>query len=251
MNALRVDDCLDIEDILSEARIDWQPIFDMESGRMVGGEALFRGRLSPDFFFPLLDGPAKWEKFTRWQMEKVVDGLTRNPPDGPFLAFVNISPEQFPHALAGDWLRRLPEYVTPVIEILEKELFESHLQTISDLKRNGCMIAVDDFGTGRSNIDRLLTVEADVVKIDRTLIHVATDEHKDLVRGIIGGMVGRGITILGEGIETALHAAFASEIGCSLGQGWLLGYEATLSGDFYRKRFVPEMPDRTSSFDLG
>ncbi len=246
-----IDDCMDVDDILSDARLDWQPIFDMGDGRMVGGEALFRSRISPEIFFSLLDGIGKWEKFTRWQMKMVVDGLSRIPPSGPFLAFVNISPEQATYALTGNWLSRLPEYVTPVIEIVEKELSTIQFQAIFDLKRSGCMIAIDDFGTGRSNIDRLLAVEADVVKVDRSLIQVATDDQKDLVRGIIGGMGGKGITILGEGIERVEHVQFASEIGCSLGQGWLMGLETGLSEEFYRKKFVPELPDRTSSFDLG
>ncbi|MGL3709452.1 EAL domain-containing protein [Leptospirillum ferriphilum] len=113
------------------------------------------------------------------------------------------------------------------------------------MKRRGFRIAVDDFGTGHSNIDRLLDLSVDFVKIDRKLVQSTGQNNRNLVDGIVRAIGRTDIRIVGEGIETDSHARFARQIGCSSGQGWFYGKEIPireLSRRFEtRNRFVPNL----------
>jgi len=212
-------------DFLSGASLHWQPIVDLGSGRIVGAEALLRPQNGPPTgMLARIDREDEWEYFTRWEMERVLTDLSDLPPlSEPFFAFFNLSPRQCVSSLIFPWLSRFSSRLVPVIEVLEGFLEPEQKSVLVEAKRRGFRIAVDDFGTGHSNISRLLELPVDFVKIDRTLVQTTKKHDRDLVEGVVKAIGRTPIGILGEGIETEAHVRFAGQIGCGSGQGWHYG----------------------------
>tara|TARA_R110002050_G_scaffold1244_5_gene8733 strand:+ start:18287 stop:19501 length:1215 start_codon:yes stop_codon:yes gene_type:complete len=113
-----------------------------------------------------------------------------------------------------------------VIEILESEINDqAYLRDlISHFRNMGCLIAIDDFGAGHSNFDRIWELEPDIVKIDRNLIQRAAINSK--VKRILSGMVSliheAGSLVIIEGVETELEAQTAVEVNADMLQGFYL-----------------------------
>lgn len=219
-----------ISGLLSRSCLHWQPIVRIESGQIIGAEALLR---SPDgtpaSVLKEIASAGEWKAFTLWEMEQVCSDLSSLPPRGdPFFAFFNLSPRQCVASFLFTWLSCFPSWVVPVIEVLEESLEPPELSVLVEAKRRGFRIAVDDFGTGYSNIERLLDLSVDFVKIDRKLVQATGKNDRNLVDGVVRA-IGRGrtgIRILGEGIETEEHLRFAKKIGCVSGEGWFYGKPA-------------------------
>lgn len=210
----------------SDCFLHWQPIIGLESRRMIGMEALLRvGRLSPEEALAEIGSKNEWKAFTKWAMKRILSDLsTLAPFGGPFLAFFNLSPGQ----CVPDWIvpavDSFPGFVTPVAEVTEDALSTEQMKALRTVReKTNVMIAVDDFGTGHSNVDRLLDLPVDFIKIDRKLIQAAVRSDRDLVGRIVRSLGNSSRTILGEGIETEAHARFAEHVGCAMGQGWLYG----------------------------
>jgi len=111
-----------------------------------------------------------------------------------------------------------------VIEILESQVDDrAHLLTfIRKLKQLGCLIAIDDFGAGHSNFDRVWELEPDIVKIDRSLVVRAALSQR--VKRVLDSMVslihGAGSLVVLEGIETHEQALLAIEVEADMVQGF-------------------------------
>lgn len=210
---------------LSGARLHWQPIVDLENGRIVGAEALLRPSVgNPTDMLARIARRGAWEEFTRWEMEQIISDLSVLPalPD-KFFAFFNLSPRQCVSSFLFPWLARFPAGIVPVIEVLEEFLEPEQESVLAEAKRRGFLIAIDDFGTGHSNISRLLDLSVDFVKIDRKLIQAMGKNDRNLVEGVVRAIAMTKIGVLGEGIETEAHVRFAGQIGCASGQGWFYG----------------------------
>ncbi len=231
--------------LLSRSILHWQPIVDLETGRPVGAEALFRPPVgNPTEMLAWIARRDKWEEFTGWEMEQVLSDLSVLPPlEDTFFAFFNLSPRQCVSSFLFPHLPRFPSGIVPVIEVLENALEPSQLSVLVEAKRRGFRIAVDDFGTGHSNIDRLLDLSVDFVKIDRKLAQSTGKNDRDLVEGVVRAIGMSDIRIVGEGLETEAHVRFAGQIGCASGQGWFYGkpipIEELSRGLITRDRNVP------------
>lgn len=217
-------------DLLADACLHWQAIVNFETGRVIGAEALIRSPSgTPMDLMREIARQGDWEAFTRWELCHVVSDLSSlSPLSHPFFAFFNLSPRQCVPEFLFPWLSRFPPWVTPVIEVLEEALEAEEKSVLVEAKRRGFHLAVDDFGSGHSNVSRLLDLSVDFVKIDRQLIQTTGTADRDLVEGISQAIAKFGINILGEGIETEAHVRFAGKIGCSWGQGWFFGREVPI-----------------------
>lgn len=211
--------------LLSRSSLHWQPIVDLATGRPIGAEALFRPPLgNPAGMLDRIARMDQWEEFTRWEMEQVLLDLSLLPPlEEQFFAFFNLSPRQCVSSFLFPHLLHFPAGIVPVIEVLENALEPSQLSVLDQAKRRGFRIAVDDFGTGHSNIERLLDLSVDFVKIDRKLVQSTGKNDRDLVEGVVRAIGRSDIRIVGEGLETEAHVRFAGQIGCVSGQGWFYG----------------------------
>ncbi|WP_158085592.1 sensor domain-containing protein [Henriciella aquimarina] len=113
------------------------------------------------------------------------------------------------------------------IEITESDIFPDFEQakaTIATLKRAGIKLALDDYGTGYSNLRALLDLPVDGIKIDRSLMTgVANDERAmRVVRSIIHLARVCNAWLVAEGVETAAQVAVAQAMGCHYVQGYAL-----------------------------
>jgi EAL domain-containing protein (putative c-di-GMP-specific phosphodiesterase class I) len=115
-----------------------------------------------------------------------------------------------------------------VIEILESRVHDRDYLNyiVNHFKQLGCLIAIDDFGAGHSNFDRIWELEPDIVKLDRNLINRAARSAK--VKRIFSGMVslihGTGSLVLVEGVETREEALVTIEVNADLVQGYYFAH---------------------------
>ena len=124
-----------------------------------------------------------------------------------------------------------------VLELAEsKSLHDTdavHYQ-LMDVRRRGCLVAIDDFGSGFSSLERLATLPVDILKIDKSLTqHLdSRDLHRRramtaLCKAVVEVTHDLGKDTVIEGIETAEQLDFCVDIGVTFGQGHLLGRPMT------------------------
>jgi len=111
-----------------------------------------------------------------------------------------------------------------VIEILESEIYDRvYLQElITHFRSLGCLIAIDDFGAGHSNFDRIWELEPDIVKIDRSLIQRAAVNVRieRILTGIVSLIHEAGSLVIIEGVETEKEALTAIRANTDMIQGF-------------------------------
>ncbi|HLL10313.1 MAG TPA: EAL domain-containing protein, partial [Rubrivivax sp.] len=108
---------------------------------------------------------------------------------------------------------------------------EGALPVLRELRRLGVGLAIDDFGTGYSSLSHLSSLPIDCLKIDRSFVSRLNSSANEaaVVRSIIllGSSLGK--RVVAEGIETAVQLNALREMGCRLGQGFLLARPLTPS----------------------
>ncbi|MEM9225555.1 MAG: EAL domain-containing protein, partial [Pseudomonadota bacterium] len=216
----------------------FQPKIDMKTGRICGVEALARwqldsGRLvSPAVFIGLAEEIGLIDKIGRQIMHLSCDAVAAWARAGHELNLaVNVSPRQFEadglaemvlEALANSGLspRRLELEITESLAIEQPERVRT---VLTPLRRMGIGLAVDDFGTGHSNLAILTQFEFDVFKIDRQFVSgLPNDTQAAAIIDLMLGMArSLDMKIVGEGIETKAQARFMADKGCDIGQGYL------------------------------
>ena len=114
-----------------------------------------------------------------------------------------------------------------VVEVVESEVFDEKLlaQVVAQLREYGCIIALDDFGAGHSNIERISTVKPDIVKLDRKVLLNACDNElsESVLRNLVMLIKQSGSLSLLEGVETKAQAMLAMDVGVDLVQGFYFG----------------------------
>ena len=226
--------------------VAYQPIWDVGSGsrrcRLTGFEALVRwqhpqdGSISPAAFLPIAEEAGLMLRLTdfvlhcacrqlrAWQqLSPTRAGLTMN---------VNVSGHDIAHAaLVARVTRALVEAeLQPhhlCLELTENILMsclEGALPVLAELRRLGVTLAIDDFGTGYSSLSHLSTLPIDCLKIDRSFVTRLDSAQNEsaVVRSIVLLGQSLGKSVVAEGIETPRQLEALREMGCRLGQGYLL-----------------------------
>ena len=216
----------------------FQPKIDLKTGQICGAEALARwqlenGRLvSPSVFIELAEESGLIGKIGDQIMHKACIEAAKWSQEGyPVSVAVNVSPKQFEDenlsetildalAKAGLSPRQLEIEITESLAIQQPERVRDVLEP---LRRLGIKLAVDDFGTGHSNLAVLTQIDFDVFKIDRQfLMGTPQDTQANAIVDMIVSMATTlEMTIVGEGIETEEQAAFLYNRHCDIGQGFL------------------------------
>lgn len=221
-----------------QLRSVFQPIHSTRLGKPLGYEALLRPSigpsdpLTPAFAFGFADNQGRLVKFDR--VARTLHALNYlQLPDTKGLLFLNVHPKLLVSVNAHGQVfeRILHAHSVPthqvVIEILESAIDADKQLTeaIGNYRDRGYHIAVDDFGSKHSNLDRLWKLSPDYVKLDLSIIHEAEQNTK--VRRMLPKLI-EIIQELGarpviEGIENETQHQIALDAGGTLLQGYLLG----------------------------
>jgi EAL domain-containing protein (putative c-di-GMP-specific phosphodiesterase class I) len=221
-----------------EFLLHYQPKISLESGEIIGVEALIRwmhpdrGLVPPSQFVPIAEECGLILPIGRWVLLEACRqarawrdlGLRAVP------VAVNVSAVEF---LAKDFLSgvRAALIATGVeprnleLELTESVLIvdaESTIDTLHALKAIGVQLAVDDFGTGYSSFSYLRRFPLDALKIDRSFVRDITVDPNDAT--IVSAMIGIGKSlrqrVIAEGVETREQLDFLQSQGCGEGQGY-------------------------------
>nr|WP_249806905.1 EAL domain-containing protein [Bradyrhizobium sp. 1] len=213
----------------------YQPLVDLQSGRITGFEALVRwphaerGMVSPAEFIPVAEETGLINPLGGLMLRRAcLDAATW--PDDVRVA-VNLSPLQFRSgnllSVVTDALRHsgLPARRLE-LEITETLLLEKSAQvlaTLHALRALGVRISMDDFGTGYSSLSYLRSFPFDKIKIDQSFVRDlgANREAQAIIRSIVSLGKGLGVIITAEGVETEAELSCLRAEGCDEGQGFL------------------------------
>lgn len=214
-----------------------QPKYDLRTKMIIGAEALARwkhpvlGDISPTEFIPLVESSGYMDAFSSRLLQLAKSHLQilhQQKLSGLSIA-VNLSASSLHNSeLILELMERRSESQTKIeIEITE-DLFlsidEKILETLHRLKKNGFTVAMDDFGTGFSNLEYLQRLDIDVLKIDKRFIDPICEEKRsrEIVRAII--QMGRafGVEVVAEGVETENQFARLKELGVDIIQGYYI-----------------------------
>ncbi len=224
---------------LGEFRVHYQPIVSLQSGKIVGFEALSRwerpeGLLSPAHFIQIADETGIILPMNRLLLREACQQLrawqSQFPCDPPLTISVNITPKEFAQpdfaAQMGTILGEVGIDPSSVdVEITETIAMADPQRSnlvLSELKTLGVHLSIDDFGTGYSSLSRLQGFPVDALKIDRTFISkMDTDsETNEIVRIIIMLAHNLGLKVVAEGAETAEQVSLLKQLKCELVQGY-------------------------------
>lgn len=223
-----------------EFEIQYQPKVSLDSGFLVGLEALVRwrhpvrGLIQPDQFIPIAEETGLIVPIGQWVLREACFQLCRwdldHPTQPPVEMAVNLSVRQIQHADLVDEVRQILEEtgLAPQrlqLEVTETLLVEDSMEALSvlwALKALGVGLKIDDFGTGYSSLNYLSHLPFDSIKIDRSFIlNMLSDETSlEVVKAIIVLAQSLGKEVVAEGIETKEQLAGLQSLGCGFGQGY-------------------------------
>jgi diguanylate cyclase (GGDEF)-like protein/PAS domain S-box-containing protein len=243
----------DLRRAIDEGRLTvaYQPVSDITSGRISGFEALVRwqhpsdGHISPADFLPIAEEAGLMMRLTDFVLHCACHQLRqwqqRDPAYAQLTINVNLSGHDIAHtALVSRIQRALTESgLAPqhlCLELTENILMsriEGAVHVLGELRRLGVTLAIDDFGTGYSSLSHLSTLPIDCLKIDQSFVSrlgadpASSVNEAAVVRSIIllGSSLGK--VVVAEGIETPSQLAQLRNMGCRLGQGYLLARPMT------------------------
>lgn len=217
----------------------YQPQVSLQSGRVVGMEALVRwqhpemGLIPPERFIPLAEESGLIEPIGLWVLRTACaqGKVWQQESAAPLRVAVNISGRQFRRTGLVQEIRDILEETGLDPSYLEVELTESDtmgqaeqtVATLDALQKLGVTIAIDDFGTGYSSLSYLKRFPVDRLKIDRSFVRDIPNDKNDveLVKTIIALGRSLDLSVVAEGVETEEQRRFLISIGCDEMQGFL------------------------------
>jgi len=231
----------DAEISVEQIRLVYQPVVEIGNGTIIGVEVLARymhptlGMLDPSSFLPPGTERGEFDKFdleilTR-SIAQLSDWLAHGIVDERFTLSFNLKPD---HVSDSDSTRQIFDIlrqhrVPPAmlqIEVTEHRLHahaDDLMHSLNLLRERGIKVAIDDFGIEGSNVDRLLQIPSDTVKIDRSFIsEIDIDERAQArLRSILDIVNGEGRVAIAEGVERTRQAEILREFEVPFGQGYL------------------------------
>ncbi len=238
----------------------YQPIVDLPGGALRGVEALVRwnhptmGVLPPEEFIALAESSGAITPLGRWVMQTACEQAAAwhrlRPDAAPFIS-VNVSVQQAADAsLVGD-VTRIIDQAGLAPDLLQVELTESAmvdadsrpLETVQKLSAMGMRIAVDDFGSGYSNLAYLRRLPVDTLKLSASFIKELWPDgpaDEPVISALTGLAHELGLTVTVEGVETTEQAGRLAALGCDTAQGWY--YASAVPADEITA-LLRDMPD--------
>lgn len=238
----------------------YQPKVSLETGRIVGLEALMRiahpdeGLLAPSAFMAAIDDPRTSSQLGTRMLELVVEDLRRWMGSGtaPGHVAVNVSTavliEPGFAARVAEMLERASLDCSMLkVEVTERvlvdDLGDEVQASLRLLDEAGIAVSLDDFGTGYASLTHLRRFPISEIKIDRSFVQHLTHDEGDavIVRAMVNMGRNLGMTVVAEGVETAVQAAALRSLGCQIGQGHHFGKPAP-ADEVTAARHAADMP---------
>lgn len=217
--------------------LNWMPIVNTATQKIVAHEALLRwnrpghGEVSPELFIRCAEEAGMVEVLDTWSLRQACKAAAHW--ETPYRICVNISPVW----LASERLSKLIAEILQEtglapsrlqIEMSESRFFGPEDITFRELARVralGVRLALDDFGSGHSSLERLRFYPLDQIKLDRGFIRGLgeNDRANEVMSAVLALARALNITTCAKGVETEYQMAFLDAYGCEEVQGYLLG----------------------------
>jgi diguanylate cyclase (GGDEF)-like protein len=230
----------------NELYLEYQPIYELTSGLIVGAEALCRwksdslGLIAPFIFIPIAERSELVLEIGKWIMLEAFQSAVKINCNrsNPIILSINLSPKQFIEPLFLEEVMQLlnesdcnPAWIK--FEITEGLLIQEDdkvLDMLNKFSSYGITISIDDFGTGYSALAYLNKFPIHQVKIDRSFINEITTNqaHALLVKTIIAMSESLGKEIVAEGVESTEQADLLKEMNCTYVQGYFFSRPLSL-----------------------
>ena len=215
----------------------YQPIYSTRDGKFVSAEALIRlrdeqlGFISPALFIPAAEKSGSILQIGEFVIKDVCRFLSESDLANSGIRFleVNLSVVQCMQANMASKIRDiLDEYkITPdrinfeITETASEYLADAVLRTMSDISDNGNGFSLDDYGSGYSNLSRVMSFPYRIIKLDKSLVDGLGDSRSyEIVRQTISLLKSLGAEIVVEGVEDKQKAEWFSDMGCEYIQGY-------------------------------
>lgn len=234
----------DLRDALEhkELTVFYQPQFDLNTGEIIGAEALLRwwkkdnskeggSFISPAEFIPIAEQSGLIVPIGNWVMKEACETAKTWHKQGKNIRIaVNVSGAQFFQSDLVGYTKKILKETGVKPELLELEVTESvfmddisiAVETLKKLHELGVELAIDDFGTGYSSLSYLRQFSIDRLKIDQSFIRNALTNVDDaaIAKTIINLGHSLNLKVIAEGVETLEHEKFLAEHGCDEVQGF-------------------------------
>ncbi len=222
-----------------ELFLAYQPKVEMESGKMVGMEALLRwqhpekGMIPPARFIPVAEESGLISEIGEWVLREACMQVREWQAQGykAVPVAVNVSGVQFKRGRCGECLGHVLNETKIAPELIEIEITESVLmelgdsgrQIMDDIRALGVRLALDDFGTGYSSLSRLKSFPLDFLKIDQSFIRSLESDPDDaaIVRAVLSMAHEMSLRVIAEGVETRQQLDILKQLHCEEYQGYL------------------------------
>ena len=235
----------------NELLLHYQPKVNLETGRIVGAEALLRwqhpewGLIAPERFIPIAEETGLIVQIGAWVIRTACNQarLWQDAGLPPVIMSVNLSARQFRQESFVKVVTQILHETGLKPEQLEMELTESMLMhnanaaisILAGLKSIGVRLSLDDFGTGYSSLSYLSRLPIDTLKIDRSFVqHIGDQDECDngiLAQAIISLGHSLNLTVIAEGVETGEQLKFLKAHRCDEVQGFYF-CKPTVAGEF-------------------
>ena len=237
----------------------YQPQVDIDSGRIIGCEALLRwkddrlGVISPGTFIPLAEESGFIVQMGAWVLEQAIKDAARwIKQDVGVKVSVNVSSLELQQPdFAARVSSLLSAYGLPAcwleLELTESMLLQTEpaiLHCVEHLAELGVHMVIDDFGTGYSNLAYLKRMPITKLKIDQSFVRGLPDDLSD--KAIVEAVVGLGraldVEIVAEGVESTAQRDALQKMGCRFFQGYLCapGLESARFMELLKSQALPE-----------
>lgn len=246
----------DIHDIVDGRAVTslFQPLVDIDSGRVLGYEALSRGPAgtrweSPTMLFSAARKAGRDDELDWVCRASAYRTALAADFDPGLTLFVNMEPTA--------WRVPCPADLAPVVaqarhrlrvvtEMTERAIAEDPsalLSATANCREAGWGVALDDVGADPMSLALMPFVHPDVIKLDMQLLHAPDDPHTaQVVAAVSAYAESSGAAVLAEGIETKEHLATALTMGATIGQGWYYGFPANLPAETGNHTTLPLLP---------
>lgn len=217
--------------------IHYQPQINLKTGEVMGLEGLARwtdpilGTVPPMDFIPLTEETTLINPFTKWLVEEAIKKVQEIHKAGHKIQVsTNFSMKNFNdksvlealHQSLSNYKIDTKYFELEVTETAVATNIQTIAQSLTELRRKGLRVAVDDFGTGQSSQHYLFELPIDVIKIDKLFINEITQSNAAaaIVRSSITLGHELGLEVVAEGVETEEQSQLLQKWGCDVGQGY-------------------------------